>query len=45
MRKFYPWYVESLGADPELADELQRNAGLPEARRLIASLAAPAASL
>jgi tRNA-dihydrouridine synthase B len=42
LRKFYPWYVESLGAAPELADELQRNADLPEARRLIAGLAAPA---
>jgi tRNA-dihydrouridine synthase len=45
LRKFYPWYVEPLGADPELADELQRNADLPEARRLIASLATPVASL
>jgi tRNA-dihydrouridine synthase B len=45
LRKFYPWYVEPLGARPELADELQRNADLPQARRLIASLAAPAASL
>ena len=45
LRKFYPWYVESLGASPELADELQRNADLPEARRLIADLAAPAPSL
>jgi len=42
LRKFYPWYVESLGAGAELADELQRNADLPEARRLIASLATPA---
>jgi nifR3 family TIM-barrel protein len=45
LRKFYPWYVEPLGADPELTDELQRNADLPEARRLIASLATPAPSL
>jgi len=45
LRKFYPWYVEPLGVEPELADELQRNADLPQARRLIASLAAPAASL
>jgi nifR3 family TIM-barrel protein len=45
LRKFYPWYVERLGASPELADELQRHADLPEARRLIAELAAPAASL
>jgi tRNA-dihydrouridine synthase B len=45
LRKFYPWYMEPLGAGPELADELQRHADLPEARRLIASLAAPAPSL
>ncbi len=45
MRKFYPWYVEPLGASPELAEELQRRADLPGARRLIADLAAPVASL
>jgi len=42
LRKFYPWYVEPLGASPELAGELQRSADLPRARRLIASLATPA---
>jgi tRNA-dihydrouridine synthase B len=45
LRKFYPWYMEPLGAPVELADELQRHADLPQARRLIADLAAPAASL
>jgi tRNA-dihydrouridine synthase B len=45
LRKFYPWYVESLGASPELAQELQRDADLPRARRLIGDLAAPAPSL
>ena len=45
LRKFYPWYMESLGAPAELAEELQRHADLPQARRLIASLAAPAPSL
>ncbi len=45
LRKFYPWYVEPLGASPELADELQRHADLPQARRLIADLAARAPSL
>jgi len=45
LRKFYPWYVEILGVEPELAAELQRNADLPEARRLIADLAAAAPSL
>ncbi|MFL5899687.1 MAG: tRNA dihydrouridine synthase [Solirubrobacterales bacterium] len=45
LRKFYPWYVERLGVSPELADELQRHADLPEARRLIAELVAPVPSL
>jgi nifR3 family TIM-barrel protein len=45
LRKFYPWYVESLDLSPELADELQRSADLPRARRLIGDLAAPAPSL
>jgi tRNA-dihydrouridine synthase B len=45
LRKFYPWYVESLDLSPELADELQRSADLPRARRLIGDLAAPVASL
>jgi tRNA-dihydrouridine synthase B len=42
LRKFYPWYMEPLGAPTELADELQRHADLPQARRLIADLAAVA---
>jgi nifR3 family TIM-barrel protein len=45
LRKFYPWYMEQLGAPSELADELQRHADLPRARCLIADLAAPAPSL
>jgi nifR3 family TIM-barrel protein len=45
LRKFYPWYVEPLGASAELADELQRSADLPRARHLIADLAARAPSL
>jgi len=45
LRKFYPWYMEPLGAPPELADELQRHADLPRARCLIADLAAPTPSL
>jgi len=45
LRKFYPWYMEPLGAPPELAAELQRSADLPRARHLIAGLAAPAPSL
>jgi tRNA-dihydrouridine synthase B len=35
MRKFYPWYVEALGAPPAVAEELQRSADLPRARQLI----------
>jgi tRNA-dihydrouridine synthase B len=42
LRKFYPWYMEPLGAPPELADELQRHADLAQARCLIADLAAAA---
>jgi tRNA-dihydrouridine synthase B len=45
LRKFYPWYVEPLGASEEMAEELQRSADLPRARRLIGDLAAPAPSL
>jgi tRNA-dihydrouridine synthase B len=45
LRKFYPWYVEQLGASAELADELQRHADLPRARQSIAELATPAPSL
>jgi nifR3 family TIM-barrel protein len=41
LRKFYPWYMEPLGASAELADELQRHADLAQARRLIADLAVP----
>jgi nifR3 family TIM-barrel protein len=45
LRKFYPWYVESLEVSPELAEELQRSADLPRARSLIGGLVAPAPSL
>jgi nifR3 family TIM-barrel protein len=45
LRKFYPWYMESLDAPPELAEELQRHADLTRARHLIADFAAPAPSL
>jgi nifR3 family TIM-barrel protein len=41
LRKFYPWYMPSLGAPPALADELQRSADLPRARQLIAAIAEP----
>jgi nifR3 family TIM-barrel protein len=45
LRKFYPWYMEPLGAPAEVADELQRRADLGRARVLIAALAEPAAAL
>ncbi|HEY5815630.1 MAG TPA: tRNA-dihydrouridine synthase [Solirubrobacterales bacterium] len=35
LRKFYPWYVEALGASTEVATELQRSADLPRARELV----------
>jgi len=43
LRKFYPWYLERLAASPEVADELQRSAGLERARQLIAMLGEPLA--
>ena len=36
LRKFYPWYVDSLGLSAEAAEELQRSADLTRARELIA---------
>jgi tRNA-dihydrouridine synthase B len=39
LRKFYPWYMESLRPPRELADELQRSADLPRARDLVRSCA------
>jgi tRNA-dihydrouridine synthase B len=38
LRKFYPWYVGPLGASPEVAAELRRNADLARARQLIDAL-------
>lgn len=37
LRKFYPWYVEALGAPAEVAAELQRNSDLARARELISA--------
>ncbi len=39
LRKFYPWYVESLELPPADAEELQRSADLARARELIAAAA------
>jgi hypothetical protein len=35
LRKFYPWYVERLGASREVADALQRTATVAQARALL----------
>jgi tRNA-dihydrouridine synthase B len=43
LRKFYPWYLESLEAPAPLADELQRRADLARARELVQALATPVA--
>jgi tRNA-dihydrouridine synthase B len=37
LRKFYPWYIDALGASAGVAEELQRSADLPRARQLIAA--------
>ncbi len=37
LRKFYPWYVERLGADTALQDALQRAESLEAARALLAA--------
>ena len=37
LRKFYPWYVESLQLPPTFAEELQRSADLARARELVAA--------
>ncbi len=36
LRKFYPWYIERLGGDRQLQDELQRAPTLEAARELLA---------
>jgi tRNA-dihydrouridine synthase B len=41
LRKFYPWYLERLGAGKERAGALQESDDLDEARRLVRDLAAP----
>jgi tRNA-dihydrouridine synthase B len=41
LRKFYPWYLERLGAARETAEMLQRSDDLDSARELIDGLAQP----
>jgi tRNA-dihydrouridine synthase B len=43
LRKFYPWYLERLGADEATAAAFQESDDLAEARRLVERLAEPAA--
>lgn len=43
LRKFYPWYVETLGDGHELQNALQRAESLTEVRAIIEALAEPAA--
>ncbi|HKG35167.1 MAG TPA: tRNA-dihydrouridine synthase [Solirubrobacterales bacterium] len=38
LRKFYPWYLERLGASSDVAQELGQRAGLERARELVAAL-------
>ncbi|MFL5908432.1 MAG: tRNA dihydrouridine synthase [Solirubrobacterales bacterium] len=45
LRKFYPWYLERLGADQASAAALQESDDLEQARRLVIELAEPAASV
>jgi tRNA-dihydrouridine synthase B len=45
LRKFYPWYLERLGASKQLTGRLQQSGELREARRLVATLAPEPAAL
>jgi tRNA-dihydrouridine synthase B len=44
LRKFYPWYLERLGADKDAAVALQASDDLGLARRLVSELGEPAAA-
>jgi nifR3 family TIM-barrel protein len=45
LRKFYPWYLERLGADKGTATAFQQTDDLEEARRLVQGLAAQPAAV
>jgi tRNA-dihydrouridine synthase B len=45
LRKFYPWYLERLGAEKATAAAFQESDDLAEARRLVRELESPAAAL
>jgi tRNA-dihydrouridine synthase B len=42
LRKFYPWYLERLGTEKEIAATLQESDDLGEARRIVSGLRATA---
>jgi nifR3 family TIM-barrel protein len=44
LRKFYPWYLERLGAHKETAAAFQQSDDLSQARRLVDGLGAPTAA-
>jgi tRNA-dihydrouridine synthase B len=44
LRKFYPWYLERLGADKETTAAFQASGDLDEARSLVSELLVPAAA-
>ena len=41
LRKFYPWYLERLGADRTIASAFQESDDLDDARSLVAGLGHP----
>jgi tRNA-dihydrouridine synthase len=44
LRKFYPWYLERLGAERAVQDALQRTPSVAEASAMLAGLRLPAAA-
>ncbi len=40
LRKFYPWYLDRLGAPAEVVEEMQRRAGIGRAREIVRALGA-----
>ncbi len=45
LRKFYPWYLERLGADKATASEFQESDDLDEARAMVSELMTPATAV
>jgi tRNA-dihydrouridine synthase B len=44
LRKFYPWYLAHLDADPSVQDALQRSESVEHARAVLANLRLPSAA-